>query len=410
MTFQKKYEEYAKIVASLGIHVTEGKYVLISCPVIAADFGRMVAENCYKAGAKDVIMLYNDEKFSRMRYDHAKKEVIADIPFWQAERRNLYAREGCCNVSIIADDPEIFTGADSEKMMASAIASKKAFKEFYDIMDRGGVRWTVVAYPNPQWAKKIFPNLNEEQATNALWEQIFRTVRIGEGDAQDNWAKHDVVLKKRAKQLNDYAFSCLRYQNGMGTDLSVYLPEGHVWYGGSEEDREGIAYFPNMPTEEIFTMPHKDKTEGIVYAAMPLVYQGAIIDGFYLKFHKGKVIEYGAKQGEAVLKRLLDTDDGSRMLGEAALIPYNSPIRETGLLFYETLFDENASCHLALGECYPNTIRGGEEMSEEELKRCGGNKSVNHVDFMIGTADLSIDGITADGKVIPVFRDGNFVF
>lgn len=410
MTFQEKLEEYAKIIVSLGIHVTKGKYVLLSCPIIAADFGRLVAKNCYKAGAKDVIMFYHDEKFSRLRYDCAAKEVIADIPFWQAERRNYYAREGCCNISIIADDPEIFTGAESDKLMSAAIASKKAYKEFYDILDRGGVRWTVVAYPNPKWAKKIFPDLSEDDAVNALMEQIFQTVRIGSGDSQDNWKKHDAILKERAKKLNDYSFTSLHYRNHLGTDLSVFLPDGHIWYGGSEQDRDGVDYFPNMPTEEIFTMPHKDKTEGIVYSAMPLVYQGAIIDAFYLKFHNGKVVDYDAKKGKEVLTRLLDTDDGSKMLGEVALIPYDSPIRKTGLLFYETLFDENASCHLALGECYPNTIRNGENMTEEELANHGGNKSVNHVDFMIGTADLSIDGILSDGSVIPVFRDGNFVF
>lgn len=410
MTFQEKISAYAKLVATHGVNVTKGKYVCISCPLCAADFGRMVAENCYRLGAADVIMNYYDEQFSKIRYTWASKEVIGDIPFWQAERRNLYARQGCCNISIIADDPEIFTGVDSDKLMTAAIASKKAFKEFYDIMDQGGVRWTVVAYPNEKWAEKIFPALKGEKAITALWDNIFTTVRIGSGDAEENWEQHDSVLKERAEKLNAYAFDCLHYTNSLGTDLWVYLPENHIWYGGSEFDRDSVRYFPNMPTEEIFTMPHKDKTEGIVYSAMPLVYQGAIIDRFHLTFQKGKVVSYGAETGEAVLKRLLNTDDGSKMLGEVALIPISSPISDLGILFYETLFDENASCHLALGECYPNTIRGGENMTEEELAAHGGNKSVNHVDFMIGTADMSIDGTKPDGTVIPVFRNGNFVF
>lgn len=409
MTFEEKIEQYAELLVAVGVHVTEGKYVLISCPICAADFGRAVAERCYRHGAKDVIMNYYDEKLTRIRYDHVPVETIADIPFWQAERRNMYAREGCCNISIIADDPEIFTGVESDKLKASALASKKAFKEFYDIMDRGGVRWTVAAYPNVKWAEKIFPHLHASKAVDALWEKIFATVRIDGGDVQKNWEAHDVVLKGRAEKLNSAAFDCLHYRNGLGTDLKVYLPEGHIWYGGSEKDRDGVVYFPNLPTEEIFTMPHKDKTEGTVYASLPLVYQGSVIDGFFLTFREGRVTSYGAKTGEDVLARLLDTDEGSRRLGEVALIPHASPISDMHLLFYETLFDENASCHLALGECYPNTIKGGEMMSEDELTAHGGNRSANHVDFMIGTADMQIDGIGRDGSVTPVFRDGNFV-
>lgn len=409
MDFQEKLEQYAALITDLGIHVNKGKYVCISCPVHAADFGRMLAENAYKRGAKDVIMNYYDEKLTRIRYDHVPVEVIANIPFWQAERRNLYAREGCCSISIISDDPEIFTGVPPEKLKASAIASKKAFKEFYDIMDQGKLRWTVTAFPSMKWAEKIFPNLQGEKAMDALWEKIFSAVRIGEGDCRKNWEKHDAILKERAEKLNSAKFESLRYSNSLGTNLKIGLPEGHIWYGGSETDQEGFAYFPNLPTEEIFTMPHKDKTEGIVYASLPLVYQGNVIKDFYLKFHNGVVVEYGAKSGEKSLKGLLDTDEGSRRLGEVALIEYASPISDMNLLFYETLFDENASCHLALGEAYPNTIQGGENMSEEELMRYGGNRSVNHVDFMIGTADMQIDGIQKDGKIIPIFRNGNFV-
>lgn len=408
MDLKEKLNEYAKLIAYKGVNVTSGKYVIISCPVFAADFGCQVAEYCYKAGAVDVIMNYYDEKFSKVRYTYASEETIGDIPFWQAERRNMYARLGCCNISIIADDPEIFTGVDSNKLMKASVASKKAFKEFYDIMDKGGVRWTVVAYPNVKWAEKIFPDLHGSDAVDALWDKIFKTVRIADGDCVEKWREHDSVLKKRASKLNNANFDYLHYTNSLGTDLKVYLPENHIWYGGSEEDRDGVVYFPNMPTEEIFTMPHADKTQGVVYSAMPLVYQGGIIDKFKLVFKDGLVTEYSAETGQDILERILNTDEGSKRIGEAALIPFSSPISDMNILFYETLFDENASCHLALGECYPNTVKGGENMTEAELRALGGNRSVNHVDFMIGTADMNIDGVTKDGKTVPVFRNGNF--
>lgn len=409
MDINEKLSEYAELIAYKGVNVTEGKYVIISCPVFASDFGCMVAEKCYKAGATDVIMNYYDEKFSKIRYNHVSVETIGNIPEWQAERRNMYARLGCCNISIIAVDPEIFTGVDSEKLMTNAIASKKAFKEFYDIMDKGGVRWTVVAYPNVKWAEKVFPDLKGSDAVNALWDKIFSSVRINDEDCVDNWRKHDGILKERAGKLNAFAFEYLHYTNSLGTDLTVYLPENHIWCGGSECDRDGVVYFPNMPTEEIFTMPHADKTEGVVYSAMPLVYQGAVIDNFKLVFKDGAVTEYAAQTGCDVLKRILDTDEGSRRIGEVALIPFSSPIQNMNILFYETLFDENASCHLALGACYPNTVKDGENMTEAELRVLGGNRSVNHVDFMIGTADMNIDGVTKAGKTIPVFRNGDFV-
>ena len=410
MEFAQKLEEYAQLIVNAGINAAADRYVTITCPVIAADFGCKIAEKFYKKGVKDVIMLYVDENFARVRYENVSVQTIGDIPAWQAERRNFYAREGCCNIAIIADDPEIFTGIDGEKLQTAAVAAHKAYKEFYDIMDKGGVRWTIVAYPNVKWAEKIFPALRGADAVNALWEKIFTAVRVGAGNAFDQWSAHDAVLKARAKKMNDYAFSYLHYTNALGTDLKVGLVKNHIWAGGSETDSDGVVYFPNMPTEEIFTMPDKDRVDGVVYSAMPLVYQGSIIDKFHIRFKNGRAEAFGAEKGEDILAAILNTDEGSRHLGEAALIPYESPISQMHILFYETLFDENASCHLALGDCYPNTVAGGESMTREALSAVGGNHSVNHVDFMIGTADTNIDGVQEDGTVIPVFRNGNFVF
>lgn len=410
MTHQERLDRYARLTIEHGVNVTEGKFVILNCPVFAAEFGRRVAEYAYKAGAADVIMNYLDEKFDRIRYDYADLEQFKSLPEWRAESRNYYARRGCCNIFIIAEDPEIFTGVDSEKLKSRAIAAKKAFKEYYDIMDRGELRWTIVAYPNDAWAKKIFPDDSTDEAVAKLWKAIFKTVRIDdENDVDRAWREHDAVLKERARKLNERSFSALHYKNSLGTDFIVGLADEHIWFGGSEADAEGVVYFPNMPTEEVFTMPDRRRAEGRVVAAMPLSYQGTLIDGFYLDFKDGKVIAHGAEKGKEALDRLLDTDEGSRSLGEVALIPHRSPISDMGILFYETLFDENASCHLALGECYPNTMKGGEKLPEEELFARGGNRSVNHVDFMIGTADMMIDGITQTGEKIAVFRDGEFV-
>ena len=409
MVSQEYLHEYAKLTAGSGVNVTPGKYVIINCALCAAEFGRMVMKECYDRGAKDVILLYNDEKAARIRYENAALEMFETLPEWRAEQRNYYAREGCVCIHIIADDPEAFAGLDSKKLTASALAAKKAFKPFYDIMDKGGIRWTIVAYPSVPWAKKVFPGETESKAIDKLWNAIFKTVRIGRGDTLKKWAKHDRVLKTRAKKLNDENFEYLHYKNSLGTDFKVGLAEGHIWKGGSEKCAEGVDYFPNMPTEEVFTMPDCHKAEGKVYSALPLSYQGELIEKFWLEFRDGKVVDYGAEKGLHALKRLLETDEGSKSLGEVALIPHDSPISNLGILFYETLFDENASCHLALGECYPDTMKDGEKLTEDELFEKGGNKSANHVDFMIGTADLDIVGIKHDGTEKKVFEKGAFV-
>lgn len=410
MAFYEKLREYARLTVRQGVNVTDGIYVIIRCPIIAADFGRMVMEEAFACGAKDVIMQYSDEKAARIRYDNAALAQFETLPAWQAEQLNYYAREGTVSISIIAEDPEAFAGVDGAKLLASAKARRTALKEFYDTIDAGNLRWTIVAYPSTAWARKIFPDVTDTQAVRMLWDAIFKSVRITRGDTVKKWQKHDRTLKHRAAKLNKYAFTALQFKNSIGTDFTLGLPEKHIWFGGSEASNDGCVYFPNMPTEEIFTMPHCMQADGTVVSSMPLSYQGCLIENFSLTFRDGKVIEHHAAVGEDALTRLLDTDEGSRRLGEVALIPYDSPIRAQNILFYNTLFDENASCHLALGKCYPNTVRGGELLSEEELFARGGNNSVNHVDFMIGTPDMSVIGITRDGERIIVFENGNFVF
>lgn len=419
MDFNEKLREYAILTARDGVNVTKGKYVIIRCAIEAAEFGRMVSVECYKLGAKDVIMIYSDQKFDRIRLDSADISEFSSVPEWRAEQRNFYAREGCVCINIIAEDPEIFAGAPGDKLLSASLAAHKAFKEFYEVMDRGEMRWTIVAYPCEAWARKVFPELDGRRAVQKLWDAIFKTVRISSRAAatdgneptasEKKWHSHDAILKKRAEKLNAERFLSLHYKNSLGTDFTVGLADGHIWKGGSEKTTDGVMYFPNMPTEEIFTMPDCRKADGIVYSAMPLSYQGELINEFYIRFKDGMAVDCGAKTGLPALKRLLDTDEGSKRLGEVALIPYDSPISQLGILFYNTLFDENASCHLALGECYPDTMAGGEKLSRDELLKKGGNNSANHVDFMIGTADMEVTGIKADGSETAVFRNGRFV-
>ncbi len=409
MVNENYLREYARLAAANGANVTPGKYVLINTSLAAVDFAHLVEEECFKLGAKDVIMNYVDEKAARIRLDYADLEVFKNIPEWKAESRNYYARETCCIIHIIADDPEAFAGADSEKLMASSLASKKAFKPWYEATDKGHVRWSIVAHPSAEWARKVFPGVSDAKAIDMLWAAIFKTVRIGRGDTVAKWQKHDRTLKRRANRLNKERFTALRYENSLGTSFTVGLIDGHIWKGGSEKCAEGVDYFPNIPTEEIFTMPDCRKADGVVCASLPLSYQGELIENFKLTFKDGNVVDYSAEKGEHALKRLLETDEGSKRLGEVALIPYDSPISKLGILFYETLFDENASCHLALGDCYPDTVEGGVELTDEQLLEKGGNDSANHVDFMIGTSDMKITGIKKDGSEVAVFEDGNFV-
>ncbi len=409
MSFQSDLEQYARLIASLGVNVTEGKYVLLRCPIEAAPLGRLVEKECFARGAKHVVMVWSDQQAARIRYEGADRSVFDALPEWQAEQRNFYAREGCVSIAIVADDPEAYAGLDSDRLLADTRARDRAFRPFYDVMDKGGLRWTVAAYPGEAWARKVFPGQPVKTAVRKLWRAIFRTCRVGRGDIVKKWKAHDRRLKRRAAALNRFDFAAVHFENSLGTDLTIGLAEGHIWKGGSETCAEGVTYFPNLPTEEIFTMPDCRKAEGTVVAALPLSYQGELIEGFRLEFHDGMVTSFGAKSGEGALKRLLDTDEGSKRLGEVALIPHDSPISNMGVLFYETLFDENASCHLALGECYPDTMKGGELLSEDALREKGGNRSANHVDFMIGTADLSVTGIRKDGVRVPIFRKGGFV-
>lgn len=408
MTFEEKLQEYARLIVRVGVNVQKGQDIVLRCPVESYRFARLIVKEGYEAGAKEVIVQWGDAVSSRIAFDYADVSVFENIPDWKAESMNKYAREGAAFISIAGGDPEVFKGVDSAKLKANAKASDKAFDVFYKRMSASEIPWNVAAVPSEKWAQKVFPDLPVEEAMEKLWENIFRSVRIGEGDAVKAWQDHDTFLTNMCAKLNEQQFSALHYVNSLGTDFTVGLVDNHCWEGGSEADSQGVDFIANMPTEEIFTMPDARRAEGKLVSALPLSYEGNMIHNFSFTFHEGKVVDFSAEEGYETLERMLDSDEGSRHLGEVALVPYDSPISNMNTLFYNTLFDENASCHFALGRCYETTVEGGASMSEEELKAVGGNTSMIHVDFMVGTSDLSITGIKKDGTEVPVFVNGNW--
>lgn len=405
---EEKLREYARLLIRVGLNVQKGQRLIISSPVECARFARMCAEEAYEASCCEVVMNWSDDALTRMKYLHADGAVFDIVPEWRQHFFNDYAREGAAYLAISATDPENLKGVDSRRIVRAQQASGKALKEFDRLQMCGGFPWCIASIPIPSWAKTVFPGTPEEEAMERLWDAIFSAVRIsGDGTCVEKWERHLETLHRRMEKLNALRFKSLRYTNSLGTDLTVELPEGHIWEAGNDVTLSGQEYIANIPTEELFTSPLKSGANGVVYASMPLAHDGCVIDGFSFVVKDGKIVEIHAKKGEEALKAAVSVDEGAAYFGEVALVPYDSPISNQKILFYNTLFDENAACHIAFGEAYP-CLEGGQQMSKDELKERGLNDSITHVDFMIGTPDLSIVGTTRDGREIPVFINGNF--
>lgn len=405
-------EEYATLAVKVGANVKEGQTVLISGPVQAYKLINKCVKKAYEAKAKRVLVDYSDEDNLKLKYEYEDSETLSHIFEYQVLRNKELIEEDYCTIHIVGGDPDLFKGLDNEKIKKASIARMKAFADYdYYFMNSVG-QWTLLAYPNLAWAKKVFPDLDDEDAMNALWNAILMTSRVELGKTVENWKSHDEELFNHCKKMNEYNFKSLHFTNSLGTDLTVGLIKDHIWSGGEEiaSGKYKVPFNANIPTEEIFTMPDRYHIDGKVYSTKPLSHNGKIIPSFNLTFKDGIVVDYDASENKEALKTILDTDEGSKSLGEVALISYDSPISNSGILFYDTLFDENASCHLALGACYPTTVKGGDKLSSEELYKLGGNDSLNHVDFMFGSSDLSVVGLTYDGKEVDIFKDGNFLF
>ena len=404
----EKLREYARLLIQVGLRVQRGQRLVISSPVECAFFARMCAEEAYAIGCKEVVMNWHDDAMARLKYLHADDSIFDEVALWRSHFFNDHALEGAAYLAISASDPENFKGVDTNRIIRAQQASGKALKDFDRLQMSSGFPWCIASIPIPSWAKTVFPEVSEEQAMEQLWDAIFQAVRVsGDGTAVEKWEQQLATLHQRLETMNRLNFKTLHYTNALGTDLTVELPEGHIWEAGDDITLSGQSFIANIPTEELFTAPLKTGVNGVVYSSMPLVHDGAIIDKFHFVVKDGKIVEAHAEKGEETLKGAISVDEGASYFGEVALVPYDSPISNQKILFYNTLFDENAACHIAFGEAYP-CLEGGKKMSKDELKAHGLNDSFTHVDFMIGTADLSIVGTTHDGQQVPIFVDGNF--
>ncbi|WP_298846955.1 aminopeptidase [Clostridium sp.] len=405
----KLLEKYARLLVKTGINIQKNQTLVINSPIECAAFTRIVSRIAYLEGAREVIVTWRDELSTKIKFTLAPEEIFCEYPDWQKDFYVSSARKGAAFLSISASDPELMKDVNPDRLSKSNKAASNAIKEYRDRMMSNKNVWCVASIPTQGWANKVFPEVSEKDAMEKLWNAIFKTVRVDTEDPVASWENHKANLKKSMDYLNLNNFKYLQYKNSLGTNLKIELPQNHLWLGGSDYTPEGVEFIANMPTEEVFTLPKKTGVNGIVVSSKPLNYNGNLIDKFSLTFEKGRVVDFKAESGYDILKSIIETDEGSCYLGEVALVPYDSPISNSNILFYNTLFDENASCHLALGKAYPVCIKNGENLSNEELKGLEVNDSFVHEDFMVGTKDLQIIGITAEGIEVPVFENGNFV-
>lgn len=404
-----KLLNYADLIIKVGVNLQEGQSLHIRSSIEAKELTRHLVEKAYAVGAKVVYVDWSDEQTTKVHYENAPLESLRTFPSWKALERNTLAEEKAAFISIVSEDPDVFASISSERLSAAQRASGKALVPFRRLMQADQFSWTVVAAASPAWAAKVFPEVEEKEQVNRLWDAIFAATRITEEDPVTAWKQHDTMLHEKADTLNALNIDELIY-TAPGTNLTIGLPEGHIWTGGSSINANGHTFMANMPTEEVFTAPHKDRVNGFVSSTKPLSYSGNIIDDFTLTFKDGAVVDVKAARGEDVLKQLLATDEGARRLGEVALVPHDSPISNSNTLFYNTLFDENASNHLAVGSAYTFCLEGGKDMTPEETAARGLNESLTHVDFMIGSAEMNIDAKTHTGEIVPIFRNGNWAF
>ncbi|CAH2717384.1 Aminopeptidase 2 [Neobacillus rhizosphaerae] len=407
--FQKNIEKYAELAVKVGVNVQKGQTLVVNATIDAAEFVRLIVKKAYETGAQNVIVNWNDDTVNRTKYDLAPDEAFQEYPIWRAKETEDLAEKGAAFMSVVSSSPDLLKGVDPERISNFNKAAGKALAKYRKAIQSDKVSWTVIAAAAPAWASKVFPDEPVENQVNKLWEAIFKATRVDVENPVEAWKNHDETLHEKVRYLNEKSYQKLHY-TAPGTDLTIELPEKHLWVGAGSTNEQGIEFMANMPTEEVFTVPLRTGVNGTVASTKPLSYGGNIIDRFSITFENGKIVGVKAEEGEDILKRLVETDEGSHYLGEVALVPFDSPISQSNILFFNTLFDENASNHLAIGSAYAFCIEGGKKMSSDELKEKGLNESITHVDFMIGSAEMNIDGITADGKSEPVFRAGNWAF
>jgi len=408
LTHEQKLDRLAEVAIRVGLGLASGQELVMTATLDTLPLVRRITEQAYKAGASLVTTVLSDEESQLLRYRYAPNESFDYTAGWLYEGIANAFRGGAARLAVAGGNPSLLSQEDPEKVGRANRAVSKAYRPALELITRHDINWTIVAAATPAWAATVFPDLKAEGALARLWDAIFAASRVDAADPVAAWKAHDAGLHRRADLLNQKRFSALHFK-APGTDLKVGLADDHVWLGGGMTAHNGRYCIPNMPTEEVFTTPHKDRVEGTVTSTKPLSHQGTMIEGIKVRFEGGRVVEVKADRGQEVLQRMIDTDDGARRLGEVALVPHSSPIAQSGLLFSNTLFDENAACHIALGQAYSTCLKNGDKLNPEELAKLGANESLIHVDWMIGSGKMDVDGIAAAGEAEPLIRQGEWV-
>ena len=409
MDLQKNFEKYAELILKKGLNIKKGECFTVSVNEDTLPLVRVIAKQAYKMGVKDIIFLFNDDDLTLSKYLYANDAAFDEFPKFKVEYAENYLKAGYHRLALHTANPELLQSVDPKRLDKWESVFARANKRVQKYTMNNMVKWVVAAAASPAWAKSLFPDLSVEKAVEKLWENIFAATRVNLDDPIAAWSEHDKNLKKYSKFLNKSQFTKLIYK-APGTDLEVCLVENHIWQGGSGTSKAGATFFANIPTEEIFTMPHAYKVNGVVKATKPLIELGNTIENFSFTLKDGKIVDCTAEKGKDVLKTLLSIDEGASRLGEVALVPHDSPISNTNILFKDTLFDENASCHFAFGAAYSDTVENGEKLSAAEKKKIGMNESMTHVDFMVGGPELSVIGIDKNGKEVQILKNGNWAF
>jgi len=401
-------DRLAEVAVRVGLGLKPGQELVVTAPLDSVPLVRRITEHAYRAGASLVTTFFSDEEATLMRYRHGRDEGFDTAAAWLYEGMAAAYRNGAARLAVVGEDPSLLAKEDSEKVSRANRARSKAYMPALNLIAGFDINWTIVSAATPSWAKAVFPDDPEDVAVTKLWQAIFSASRVDTPDPIAAWEKHNASLQARTRLLNEKNYAALHFR-GPGTDLRVGLADGHEWNGGATRAKNGVVCNANIPTEEVFTTPHKDRVDGYVASTKPLSYNGTLIQDIQVTFEGGRIMNAKARTGEAVLNKVLDTDEGARRLGEVALVPFSSPISQSGLLFFNTLFDENASSHIALGQAYSKCIRDGGSMSEEELASRGANKSLIHIDWMIGSDKVDVDGIAQDGTPEPLMRGGEWI-